>query len=458
MFGGMLPRPLGLLLAVTLLAGLATRTALAASDADVHALIDTLKPVAEAIVIDGDGSDWGAIPTFSDPLGDAPSDANDIVGVAIAPLEDELLVRIDTAGTPPTGRWFWITFDFLGQQNLDVKMSFNPFFADDIDAFPEGVAPPARVFSDVAEWAIGSVFEARIPYASLDPLLPVSMQGKLSGAGARSWVRVWAFTGEPFFSEVDYGSAVGSFRLIDTPYTLDPPLPAGATDPVETRLPLQGLWYVGQGSHGFGTHAGIPWAYDLHQVDNALLPEDPPGSTDNTDNYSFGKQILAPLAGTVFSLENDEPDIPAYTGGATPSNFMFLEIPGDVGLLFSHTKLGSIPQAPLDPVGAGAVIGAVGNSGAPFTWAHLHYEAQDLIAPGFPSLPMAFTDVEVGLNPTQSDPWRRHVGTWGVREGFLVQRSGAFVPALGAWGTVAAAAVFLAGGALLLAVRRLQRG
>jgi len=42
----------------------------AADDAAIYALIDTLKPVAEAITIDGDPADWGAIPAFADPSGD----------------------------------------------------------------------------------------------------------------------------------------------------------------------------------------------------------------------------------------------------------------------------------------------------------------------------------------------------------------------------------------------------
>ncbi|MGH0029701.1 MAG: hypothetical protein ACQGVC_07915, partial [Myxococcota bacterium] len=119
----------------------------AAGDADVFATIDAWRAIAEApspIVVDGDGSDWGAIHTFADPVGDAGGDpTRDITGVAIAPLDDALLIRIDTDGTPPsTGRVFWILFDFLGQQFFDVKISFNLDFTDDLDVFPEGETPP----------------------------------------------------------------------------------------------------------------------------------------------------------------------------------------------------------------------------------------------------------------------------------------------------------------------------
>lgn len=70
--------------------------AAAQDDAEVYARIDLLRPVAQNIVIDGTGADWGAIPTFADPVGDATgTPGEDITGVAIAPLDDALLVRIE---------------------------------------------------------------------------------------------------------------------------------------------------------------------------------------------------------------------------------------------------------------------------------------------------------------------------------------------------------------------------
>lgn len=137
------------------------------------------------------------------------------------------------------------------------------------------------------------------------------MQGQLSGASARPWVRVRATTGEPLdflATEIDHGKAVGSFRFVATPYSLDPAPPAGAENPFETGLPLLGAWYLGQGSHGVGTHQGIPWAFDWHRVDNALLPESPQRSGDNADDFSFGEPIGATGAGTVYSLVDAEPD------------------------------------------------------------------------------------------------------------------------------------------------------
>ena len=102
-------------------------------DAQVFDLIDSLTPVAEAIEIDGDCSDWGAIPVFPDASGDAGGDpARDITGVAIAPIDDAMLVRIDVAGTPPAGAQdVWIEIDYREQQWWDLKFSLSSFLTSD---------------------------------------------------------------------------------------------------------------------------------------------------------------------------------------------------------------------------------------------------------------------------------------------------------------------------------------
>ena len=86
-----------------LLPALVASAASAADDADIHALIDTLKPVAEAITVDGNPADWGAIPAFPDPSGDSGGDpSRDITSVRIAPTSSALAILIQTAGAPST--------------------------------------------------------------------------------------------------------------------------------------------------------------------------------------------------------------------------------------------------------------------------------------------------------------------------------------------------------------------
>jgi hypothetical protein len=427
-----------------LLPALVAGTARAADDADIYALIDTLKPVAEAIVVDGNPSDWGAIPAFPDPGGDAGGDTSrDITSVRIAPTSNSLAILIQTAGAPSTaGYAFWIRIDFMGEQHADVELALDSLGADGLSYFEEtGCSNPNPPFCsfdwDQSEFAIGSAVEIRVPYAALDAVLPPAMQGRLTGGGARSWLRVQTYTVDydPFYA--DYGAAVASFRLVATPYTLDPPLPPGGDSETALPNPLPGLWYVGQGAFTHGTHAGY-WGYDLHKTDNALHPESPPGSTNLTDNFSFGQPILAPVAGTVYSLENTMPDHPPYDySDPGPPNFLFLEIPGNLGLLFSHTKQGTIPYAQGNSVSAGAFMGRVGHSGST-SWPHLHYGAEE-IDNGFQSHPLGISNAKVGLNPTANDPWRRDVVSWGIREGFFVLPEPGVPPAIALGAAVLAA-------------------
>lgn len=408
---------------------LAPSAAAAADDAAIWALIDALKPTAEAIAIDGNPADWGAIPAFPDPSGDAGDASRDITSVRIAPTANALAVLIQTAGTPSSADWaFWIRIDFMNEQYDDVELAIHPSGNDVLFYAPEDgcTQPPADYCSlawEHATFAVGSAVEVRIPYAALDAALPPAMQGKLTGSTARSWLRVRPHTVDYpppnyFYTEIDDGSAVGSFRLVTTPYALDPPLPPGGDAYTALPDPLPGLWYVGQGAFTHGTHAGY-WGYDLHKTDNALHPESPPGSTNLGDNFSFAQPILAPAAGTVYSLENTRPDHPPYDySDPGPPNFLFLEIPGNLGLLFSHTKQGTIPFAAGNAVASGAFVGRVGHSGST-GWPHLHYGAEE-IDNGFASHPLGIANANVGLNPTASDPWRRAIASWGIREGFFV--------------------------------------
>ena len=411
---------------------LAASPADAADDAAIHALIDSLKPVAEAIAVDGNPADWGAIPAFPDPSGDAAGDpSRDITSVRVAPTANALYVLIQTASAPASADWaFWIRIDFMNEQFDDVELAINPSGADVLFHSPEeGCAQPPPDYCSLA-WehatlAIGSAVEVRIPYAELDAVLPPVMQGKLTGSGARPFVRVQPHTIDYpppnyFYSEIDDGASVGSYRLVTTPYALDSALPAGGSPFTAVSDPLPGLWYIGQGSFTHGSHSGY-WGYDLNKVDNALQIESPVGSTNLGDNFSFAQPILAPVAGTVSSVASANPDLPiGQYGNPNDANFLFLAIPGNVGLLFTHMKQGTIPFSQGNPVPAGAFVGRVGNSGYS-GWPHLHFGAETIPAPN-PNLgiPLGITNANVGLNPTANDPWRRTVASWGIREGYFV--------------------------------------
>ena len=233
-------------------------------DAPVYAKIEALRPVAAALAIDGDGADWGAIPSLPDPNGDAGGDGSrDITGLAIAPLVDSLAVRITTAAPPSTyDLSFWLYIDYMGREQVDLsEIGLYPGFDDIVWIYPEGGTPSFHNFHDAA-LAIGNVVEARIPYATLAAAFNDANEpyryAALGGPNARSYVRVTVFTrdySQPGVPVVDWGPAVASFRLVPTPYTLDPPLPQPGT-PVVVPPALAGSWYVGKGPFTDGAHAG----------------------------------------------------------------------------------------------------------------------------------------------------------------------------------------------------------
>src|SRR5262249_35433496 len=152
----------------------------------------------------------------------------------------------------------------------------------------------------------------------------------LTDPNARSYLRVTAFTRDYTNNAalVDTGPAVASFRLVPTPYTLDPPLPAQPGTLAAVPPPLAGTWYVGQGPFTDGSHAGL-WAYDLFIVDSSLFPDANDPSPNLTDYPSFGQPVHAPVAGTVLSLDTHNDDLPPRSSATGNPNFVYMDIGGD---------------------------------------------------------------------------------------------------------------------------------
>lgn len=103
-----------------------------------------------------------------------------------------------------------------------------------------------------------------------------------------------------------------------------------------------------------------------------IAPADP-------DAYAiFGKDILAPCAGTVAQAHDGMPDmqVPQMDRSRLEGNHVLIRCEGtDLFVLLAHMAQGSVSVASGDTVAAGQLVGRVGNSGNSST-PHLHLHVQ----------------------------------------------------------------------------------
>jgi Peptidase family M23 len=159
-------------------------------------------------------------------------------------------------------------------------------------------------------------------------------------------------------------------------------------------VPLRGNGIVGQdwitnGGHG-GAHGGVygsDFAIDLRGLDENYA-EQKNDANENASAAGWGREILAPAAGTVTYARNDVPDNPR-PGDPDINSFAALHDPAmaffgncvmiDHGnseySVLAHMQQGSVTVKAGERIAAGQVIGRRGNSGDAFG-PHLHYQLQ----------------------------------------------------------------------------------
>jgi hypothetical protein len=180
--------------------------------------------------------------------------------------------------------------------------------------------------------------------------------------------------------------------------------------------PFRGKGIVGQdwitnGGHagGHGGDYGTDFSVDLSGLDQNYAPQIN-GANENASDAGWGRELLAPAAGTVTYARNDVPDNP-HPGSEPDINlFAALHDPAlayDVGncviidhgnseySVLGHMQQGSVTVKVGDRVAAGQVIGKLGNSGDS-TGPHLHYQFQSgsQLYNGQP-LPFRFQNIDV---------------------------------------------------------------
>ncbi|WP_169747218.1 M23 family metallopeptidase [Edaphobacter aggregans] len=160
-------------------------------------------------------------------------------------------------------------------------------------------------------------------------------------------------------------------------------------------LPFRGKGVVGQdwvtnGGHG-GGHGGVygsDFAVDLRGLDDNYA-EQKNDADENASAAGWGREILAPAAGTVTYARNDVPDNPHpgnapdinwYTALHDPvmayyGNCVIIDHGNSEYSVLAHMQQGSVRVKVGERVAAGQVLGRLGNSGDAFG-PHLHYQLQ----------------------------------------------------------------------------------
>jgi hypothetical protein len=153
-------------------------------------------------------------------------------------------------------------------------------------------------------------------------------------------------------------------------------------------VPFRGHGVVGQdwitnGGHGLG---GTEFAADLRGLDENWA-EQKNDAAESASAAGWGREILAPAAGTVTYARNDVPDNPRrgkdpglYTALHDPimaraGNCVIIDHGNSEFSVMMHLQQGSVTVEAGKRVAAGQVIGRLGNSGNSFG-PHLHYHLQ----------------------------------------------------------------------------------
>ena len=182
-------------------------------------------------------------------------------------------------------------------------------------------------------------------------------------------------------------------------------------------FPIRGPGVIGQDWITNGGHGGFfaDFAIDidgLGQNYEAQLND----ANDNASDAGWGREILAPAAGTVVYARNDVPNNPHpgdrpdwswYTPLHDPAkayagNCVVIEHGNSEYSVMMHMQQGSVLVKVRDRVAGGQVIGKLGNSGDSFG-PHLHYQLQS--GPQIwhdQSLPVRFRNIDIPLRRGQS--------------------------------------------------------
>jgi hypothetical protein len=173
-------------------------------------------------------------------------------------------------------------------------------------------------------------------------------------------------------------------------------------------IPFRGRGIFGQDWITNGGHGGYwnAFAIDLDGLDQNYGEKN--DANENASDAGWGREILAPAAGTVTYARNDvldnpRPDTITYMAQHDPimaflGNCVIIDHGNSEYSVMMHMQQGSVTVRVGGRVAAGQIIGRLGNSGDAFG-PHLHYQLQS--GPQVfrdQSLPFKFQNIDVPLS------------------------------------------------------------
>ncbi|HEX2209835.1 MAG TPA: M23 family metallopeptidase [Longimicrobium sp.] len=171
-------------------------------------------------------------------------------------------------------------------------------------------------------------------------------------------------------------------------------------------FPFRGRGFISQAQANDGGHANRSgqFAIDALGVDATYAPVSS-GEDVNSAYVGWGRELIAPAAGTVVRLRADRPDqpvpnrsdpayyAPEFPNGGDMGNHVVIDHGNGEFSVIAHMMAGSVLVTPGQTVAQGQPIGRLGNSGDT-NGPHVHYQLQS--GPDWPSadaLPCTFTNV-----------------------------------------------------------------
>ncbi|MEM7457413.1 MAG: M23 family metallopeptidase [Planctomycetota bacterium] len=376
---------------------------------------------AASIRINGRDRDWDGIPTFEQNV-EHDVRQLDLNMAALAPMRDAIYVLIGTRGRPvDRDGAYWINFDVWGHQVTDFQIGLSTSGRHKLWFFEDG-EPVRDVDISGIDCKISAFVTARIPLDVIRAEFAANDFDFPDDPTSRGWVRIETLSWDHDAGEiVEYGPSAAA-PVLDRPEFFDAPIdavenPEAPYTPVSFPL-KEGKWYLGQGPFGLWTHQDQN-SYDLYLVDAAMGPADPRHSQKNEDYYCWGVDVIAPARGRVIRSNSESSDHDPLTESRSEPNEVYLNIDGLAALDILHLQEGSVSVAAGDIVEAGTVLGRIGNTGSS-SHPHLHMDLWKM-PQGRQTLPLAFENVYVSLNPCEDCPWTRRFSTWVAEEGFFVE-------------------------------------